>query len=122
MSNKKKKKNKNSNYGYYRQKEQEWREAEEKKEREANKTKNRIINILSFILIAVSLVLAIYSSTHNLVTWAPFYTFTSGLAVMLMGYSAKDRRPTFYKAGMGMGVLLLIMAYFIGRSQGLFGR
>ena len=120
MSNKKKKKNKNSNYGYYRQKEQEWREAEEKREREANKPKNRILNILAFLLIAVSLVLAIYSSTHNLVTWAPFYTVTSAIAVMLIGYTAKDRRPNFYKVGMGMGVVLLVMAYFIGKQQGLF--
>lgn len=122
MSNKKKKKSKNSDYRYLQKKEDAWREAQEKKERDANKTKNRIMNIGALVLIVISLIAAIHAYTNNLYHWAPFYTTTSAFAVMLMAASTKDRRPKFYKVGMGMGVALLLLAYYIARSTGLIGK
>ena len=121
MSNKRKKKSKNSDYKYLQRKEDEWREEQIKAERKAEKNKFRILNILSVILVLGSMAAGLYAYTNKLNEWAPFYTFTSGIAVMLMAYTSKDRKPTFYKVGIGMGAVLIIAAYLIGRSQGLFG-
>ena len=121
MSNKKKKKAKNSDYRYLEKKNDEWREQQEKAERSAEKKKNRWLNVAAAILVIGSLIAGVYSySTHDY-SVAPLYTLTSGVGIMLMALSSKNTRPKFYKVGMGMGVAMLLLAYYIARTTGLLG-
>ena len=120
MSNKKKK-SKNSDYRYLQRKNDEWREEQERAERKAEKKKNRWLNVGAFVLVLGSIILAIYAYVHQDNGLAPIYTVTSGFGILLMAVSSKNTRPTFYKVGIGMGVALLLLAYYIARTTGMIG-
>ena len=118
MSNKKKK-SKNSDYHYMQRQYEAQREEREKAERDSKKKIRRLINLGSFILIVISLGLAIYSYSNQRNDLAPIYTVTSAVAMMLMAWNSKDTRPTFCKVGMGIGVAMILLAYLFTRQSGI---
>ncbi|MBR6473317.1 MAG: hypothetical protein IKS99_06315 [Firmicutes bacterium] len=111
-----KKKKKNSDYRYLQKKEDEKREAREREERKAARNKIRILNLAAFILIAGSLFAGVYAYSKQLTSWAPYYTITSGIGILFMAYTSKDTRPKFFKIGMGLGLGMFVLAYFIIKS------
>ena len=114
----KKKKSKNSDYHYLQRQYAEQREQREKAERDSKKKTRRLLNWLSFLLIVVSVIMAFYSYMNKATELAPIYTLTSAIAMMLMAWTAKDTRPTFYKVGMGIGVVLIVLTYFTTKQAG----
>ncbi|MBQ4467206.1 MAG: hypothetical protein II918_03195 [Firmicutes bacterium] len=120
MSNKKKK-SKNSDYHYMQRQYEAQREEREKAERDSKRKLRRLVSLGSFIMIVISLGLAIYATTQHKNDLAPIYTVTSAVAMMLMAWNSKDTRPTFYKVGMGLGVAMILLAYYFTRQSGLLG-
>ena len=118
MSNKKKK-SKNSDYRYLQRQYEEQREQREKAERDSKRKIKRLLGLASFLLVVISLGLAIFSLSNQRSDLAPIYTVTSAAAMMLMAWTGKETRPTFYNVGMGLGVAMLLLAYLFTRQNGL---
>ena len=116
-----KKKKKNSDYHYLQRQEVERREERERAERKKEKAKKRWLYIVAILFLLSSIIIWAVALTNKIEMLGPIYTALSGVGMLLLGVYYRESRKTFSNIGIILGVIMLVLAFYIGKGMGWFG-
>ena len=111
-----KKKGKNSDYRYLQRTEDERREAARKAEIKRTQSKERWMYVLGLVFLFGSVIVGIIAYVNQMTWLAPYYSITSALGMFLLGFHYRDKRDKYSKLCIGLGIGMLVLAFFMFRG------
>ena len=116
-----KKKKKNSDYHYLQRQEMEKREERERQVRKKEKNKKRGLYLIAILFLVASIIVWAVALTNKVEMLGPIYTALSGVGMLLLGVYYRESRKTFSNVGLILGVIMLVLAFYIAKGMGWFG-